>query len=118
MRLVLVERRARDLGVGHERRQHAVGAGVGEHLEIEVGQRHNRADVVLAAQLGERRDVRGIVDPRHRHASVRGVLGRRERVGIGGDRERVLGERRDDVVALADAREQHPYVCHPPVSPL
>ena len=30
----------------------------------------------------------------------------RERARVGGDRERVLGERADDVVALADAGQQ------------
>ena len=69
----------------------------------------------------QRRHVRRVVDPRHRDADVGGVLGRRKRVRIRGDDGRVLGERRHDVVALADAREQDGYAlggCHPPVSPL
>ena len=58
------------------------------------------------AQLAQRRDVAGIVDPRTARAVVRGVLRRRERVRVGRDDGRVLGERRDDVVALADAGQQ------------
>ncbi len=54
----------------------------------------------------EKRDVVGIVDPRRCDLHVGGVAGRRERVGIGGDRERVLAEHADDVVALADAGQQ------------
>ena len=39
---------------------------------------------------------------------------------VGRDRERVAGERADDVVALADPGQQYRYALgfHPPVSPL
>ena len=56
---------------------------------------------------------------------VRGVLGGRERVGVSRDHGRVLGERRDDVVALADPGEEDRRAygawfggCHPPSAPL
>ena len=79
MGLVLVERRTRDLRIGDERRQVTGGPGVGEHLEIEVCQRHHSADAVLGAQLGERRDIPRIVEPRNGAPDVRRVLGGRER---------------------------------------
>jgi hypothetical protein len=120
VRLVLVVRRARDRGVGRERRQDPVDARLGQHLDVEVGERDDRADVVLGAQLGERRHVVGIVDARRGEAVVRGVLRGCERIRVGGDRRRVLGEGGDDVVALADAGEEDRFahVRHPPVSPL
>ena len=75
----------------------------------------------------QRRHVGRVVDQRHRDAVVRGVLRGRERVRVGGDDRRVLGEGGDDVVALADAGEEDalqivrvdgPLMSHPPVSPL
>ena len=65
MGFVLVERGAGDLTVGHERRQQAIAAGGAEDLQVEIGQRHDRADADLVTQLLERRDVAGIVEPRH-----------------------------------------------------
>jgi hypothetical protein len=95
---------------------------VGEHLEVEIRQRHHRSDVVLLAQGPEGRDVARIIDPRHRHAVISRVLSGRQRVRIGGDRGRVLPERGHDVVALPDSGEEYGYValggCHPPDSPL
>ena len=96
---------ARAIVGGRDERGQPV-AGGGERLDVEVGQRDDGADVVLGDELLEERDVAGVVDARRRDGEVGGVARGRERVGIGGDRERVLGERADDVVALADAGEQ------------
>ena len=93
-----------------------------EHLDVEIGQWYHGADVVRVAQLPQRRHVRRVVDPGYGLAVVGGVLRRRQRVGVSGNHGRVLGERRDDVVALAHPGEQDAYValggCHPPLSPL
>ena len=121
---VLVKRGRGDLGVGDEAGQPAVGPGVGEHLEVEVGERHYRAHVVAGAQLLQRGHVAGIVDPWDRIPVVGRILRGRQRVGIGRHDDRVLGKRRDDVVALAHSGEQHAEGAlhwlgfHPPVSPL
>ena len=127
-----------DLRIRDERRQLTRDPRVREHLDVEVGQRHDRADTVLLAQRAQRRDIRRVVDPRHRDADVGRVLRRRKRVRIRRHHQRMLRERRDDVVALPHARQQHGNVpavgawgavareqyayalggCHPPVSPL
>ena len=77
---------------------------------------------MLGDELLEERDVARVVDPRRRHPDVGRVLRRRERARVRRDHEGVLGERADDVVALADARQEDGYVAvgpvHPPVPPL
>ena len=116
MRLVLVVGGASNLGRGHERGK----VGRGEHLEVEVGERHHGTHIVLVNERLKERHVSGVVYTRRRHVEVRRVLRRRERARVGRDHERMLGERADDVVALADAREDDRYALgrHPPVSPL
>jgi hypothetical protein len=116
--LVLVVGRGRDLGIGHEGGEATISAGAREDLDVQVGQRYHGAHGELVAQRLQRRNVAGVVDARNGAARVRRVLRRRERVGVGRHHRRVLGERRHDVVALADAGEQDAYFCHPPVSPL
>jgi hypothetical protein len=106
MGLVLVECRARDLAVGHERRQLPGGTRVPEDLQVEIGERDDGPDAELRAQLLQRRHVAGVVEARHRALMVGGVLGGRERVGVGRDRDRQLRERRDERVALADAGDE------------
>jgi hypothetical protein len=94
-----------------------------EQLDVEVGQRQHGADFVLFAELAQRRHVVRVADERHGGAHVRGVLRRRERRGVGGDRARQLGEAGDDVIALADAGQEHGRRAHsspsqPPAAPL
>ena len=107
---------AGDVAVGHERRQ----VGAGQDLDVQVGERDDRFDVVLGDQPLQERHVVGVVDTWRRHAEVGRVLRGGERRRVGRDRERVLGERADDVVALADTSEDDGYSTgfHPPVSPL
>ena len=76
-------------------------------MDVEVGQRDDRAHAVRRDELLQERDVCVVVDARRRDAQVRGVLRGRERVGVGGDRERMARERGHDVVTLADAGQQH-----------
>ncbi len=102
---VLVEHRRADLR-GRDERREPLGARRGEHVDVEVRQRDDRADAVLRAEPLEEGDVARVVDARRRDPEVRGVLRGGERVRVGGDRERVAGERADDVVALPDAGEQ------------
>ena len=54
----------------------------------------------------QERDVAGIVGARRRDAHVGRVLRGRQRAHVGGDHRRVPREGGDDVVALADARQQ------------
>ena len=102
--LVLVEGGGGHVGVGDERRQEPVGAGPGQHLDVQVGERDHRAHGQLGAQVGQGRDVAGVLDPGNGAAVVRGVLRRRQRVGVHRHRGVVLGEGGDDVVALAHPR--------------
>ena len=71
MGLVLVECRARDLGRRDERGQPL--AGLRQRLDVEVGQRDDRADVVLGDEPLEEWDVVGVVDPRRADGEVRGI---------------------------------------------
>ena len=103
MRLVLVERGSRHVGLRDERRE----AGTGEDLDVQIGERHDRPDVVLAGDAFEERHVVGIVHRRRRHAHVGRVLRRGERVRVRRHDERVAGERADDVVALPDPRQEY-----------
>ena len=94
---------------------------LGQDLQVQVRQRDYGPGAVALAQRAQRGDVLRIGDRRHGGSVIGGVLGRGQGVGVGGHRGRVLGERRDDVVALAHAGEQDAYAaggCHPPVSPL
>ena len=104
--LVLVIGRASDLRGGHKRGQAPIDASAGKHLDVQVRQRQHRAHIVLRAQVFESRDVAGIVDQRNRSAYVRGVLGGRQRRGVGDDGRGEPGEAGDDVVALAHAGQQ------------
>ncbi len=109
-----------DLGIGHEGGQVAGRARVGQHLEVEVGERDDGTDAMLGAQRLQRRHVLRVVDPRHRDPVVGRVLRGGERVRIRRHHRRVLSEGRDDVVALPDPGQEHGYsgACHPPFSPL
>ena len=49
---------------------------------VEIVQRHDQANVVLAHEVGERVDVSGIGDQRHDRLEIRVVERRRERVGV------------------------------------
>src|SRR4051812_41176940 len=73
-------------------------------------------------ELGEEGEVVGVVVAGGRVARGRRVLRGGQRAGIDGDDRRVLGERADDVVALAAAGEQDGgHGCgprQPPVAPL
>ena len=74
---------------------------------VEVGERHDEPHVVQVDELGERRDVGGVVDPRHERVHVGVVERRRERVRVDGDGSAAgAAERGDDVDALPGAREQ------------
>ena len=70
VRQVLVPDVAAHLGARwqHERRREVV-AGRGDDLLVEIGQRHDQADVVLDHERGERRDVARVVDPRDERCS-------------------------------------------------
>ena len=59
------------------------------------------------AQGRQRVDVAGVVHRRHRHTDVCRVLRRRQRRGVGDERVRQRREARDDVIALARARQQY-----------
>ena len=107
MGFVFVEGRAGELGIGHERRQLAGHPGMSQNFEVEIGERHHRANAELLAQRLKRRDVGRVVDAGDGTAVMGGVLGRSERVGIGGDHGGVLGKGGDDVVALAHPGEHH-----------
>jgi hypothetical protein len=58
---------------------------VREHLDVEVGERQDGADLVALDELGEERDVAGVVDPRRCVAVGGGVLRRGQRVGVDGE---------------------------------
>ena len=74
---------------------------------VEVGQRHDQADVVEHDEVSQRRDVARVVDPWHERVPVGMVERGRELVDVGRDRRRACArERGDDVDALARAREQ------------
>ena len=60
----------------------------GEHEMVEVGQRHDQANVVQRHEVAERRDVAGVVDPRDDGVAVGVVERRGERVDVGRDRRR------------------------------
>ncbi len=108
---------------GTKRGQPALFAGAREQLDVEVGQRQDGADLVGFAELAQRLHVVGVLDERYGRADVRGVLRGRERRGVGGDGLRQAREAGDDVVALADAGEEHGGRAHsspsqPPAAPL
>ena len=95
-----------------------LGARLREHLDVEVGQRHHGADVVLVAQLREERARSRVVDARRRDAHGRPRTAP-ARAGWGRPRSTVAcwANARDDVVALADAREQDGYIGSPAIRP-
>ena len=107
MGLVLVVGRAGDLRRGDERGQPAFGVGLGEHLDVEVGERQHRAHLVFRAEVFKCGHIAGVLDQRDRSANLRGVLRRGERRGVGDDGRRDLGEARDDVVALARTGQEY-----------
>ena len=81
---------------------------LGEHQVVEVGERDDEPDVVLAATSSRSAgDVAGVVDARHERVAVGVVERGRERVDVGGDRRRAgPSEGGDDVDALPRAGEE------------
>ncbi len=74
---------------------------------VEVVQRHDEPDVVLADEVGEGVDVAGVGDARDDRLTVRVVQRRRERVRVGGERDAARSAKRaDDVDALPRAGEE------------
>jgi hypothetical protein len=74
---------------------------------IEIVQRNDEPNVVLADEGCERRHVAGIRDPRDNRLAVGVVQRRRKRIGIDTERDGSgRSERLDDVDALARAGEQ------------
>jgi hypothetical protein len=74
---------------------------------IEIGERDDRADLVLLHQRAQRRDVAVVMDLRHERVLVCPVEGRREGADIRGDGRRAGAvEGVDDVDALSGAREK------------
>ncbi len=110
---VLVAHRAAHRGARREdeRRRELVTCGR-DDLLVEIGERNDKAHVVLGDERGERGHVAGIVDPRDERGVV-GVIERgRERVEVGGDRRRPgAAERAHDVDALPCAGKEDG--CHP-----
>ena len=70
MRLVLVIGCPGSVGSGHERGKCSRLTGVGQHLDVEIGQRDHRADMETLAQFRQRGDVPRVVDPRDRGAMI------------------------------------------------
>ena len=97
-----------------------------QHLQVEVGQRDHRVDLVLGTQLQQDRHVGLVGHPGHQPAVIGRVEGRRQAAAVSGDHRSVLTKGRDYVVALADAGDQHRQgpapspegSRQPPVSPL
>ena len=74
---------------------------------VEIVQRHDQPDVVLAHEVGQRLDVSGVGDARHDRPEVRVVERGRERIRVGSQRTRPgRAEGADDVHPLARAGEQ------------
>jgi hypothetical protein len=85
-----------------------LGARAREDHVIEVGERDDQARVVDGDEVTKGADVPEVVDPRHEGAVVCVVERRRKGVDVGRDRRRArTTERREDVDALAGAREEH-----------
>ncbi len=75
---------------------------------VEIVQRHDQTDVVLAHEVGERVDVSRVGDQRHDRLDVRVVERGRERIGVCSQGARSgRAEGADDVHPLARAGEQH-----------
>ena len=103
----LVGERFDDLGRRQENRRPERIPRAGEDVVVEVGERNDERDVVRGDELGQRRHVRGIRDPRHEGVLVGVVERGREGVDVDRDRPRARApERRDDVDALTGAREE------------
>ena len=96
------------LDVRHEHDSAAeLVARLGELQMVEIGQRHDQANLVQRDEIAERGHVAGVVDSRHERVPIGVVERGRERVDVGRDRRRAgARERGDDVDALARAREQ------------
>ena len=102
------EHRAIVSGFGHEHDRAAqVVAGLRELQVVEIGERDDQPDVVQLDEVARGHPRTGVVDPGHERPAVGVVESRRELVDVGGDRRRAgAAEGRDDVDALARAREQ------------
>ena len=84
-----------------------LGARPREDHVVEIGERDDQPHVVDGDEVAKGADVAEVVDPRHERAVVGVVERGRERVDVGRDRRRAgAAERRDDVDALAGAREE------------
>ena len=97
------------LGFGHEHDGAGERAAVlGEHEVVEIGERHDQPHVVQFDEVAQRGNVARVVHSRDDRATV-GVVERGcERIDIRRDRRCAgLTEGRDDVDALAGAREQN-----------
>ncbi len=107
MREPLVRQRVDDLRGRQEHERAQLVAGTCEHAVVEIGERDDEVDVVLAHELAQRRDVTGIADPRDKRMLVGVVERRRKGVQIGREG---MGpgalECRHDVDPLSDAREE------------
>ena len=78
---------------------------------VEVGQRDDHVDSVLAHQLGQGRDVLGLGEARDERVAAGTVESRREDARVGGERDGArLVEGVDHVDALAGAGEKDD--CH------
>ncbi len=95
-----------DPGDEHERPTE-VFAAVCEDMVVEVGERHDQANVVQLDEIAQGREVADVVDARHERTAV-GVVERRcELVDVDGDRRCAgFAKRGHDVDALPGAREQ------------
>ena len=86
-------------------------AATREDALVDVGDGHDELDVVLGDERRERREVAGIVDPRHERHVVGVVERGRQPIEVGCDRRRAgPAERGHDVDALAGAGEENR--CH------
>ena len=124
VRKILVLRALDHVCVGQQQDGSELIAAACKDGVIEIGERDDEVDPVLAHELGERRDVGRIVDPRHERVLVGRVERRRQAVQV--DRERVrprASERLHDVDALPRAGEEdgahraRGYPCRPAPSP-
>ena len=107
MRAVLVGDGLDHVRFREEQRRAEPVARAGEDEVVEVGQRHDQPDVVLAHQLTDLVDVGRVADALREDVDVRVVERGRERVDVGRDRDRAcVRESADDVDALPRAREE------------
>ena len=74
---------------------------------VEIVQRNDEANVILADELRDSRDIAGIGDSRDDRPAIRVVQRRCERIGVSAERDGSRSAKRlDDVDALARAGEQ------------